>query len=353
MIRNIDIANFKSIRNLSLNCKKVNIFIGKPNVGKSNILECLTAFGNLKAEEVRLENIRNLFYDQDIDNCINISVDNFSHFVRFEKKENLFFSYFLNSLNLPSTLKNGLNPEFSTKIERASFFKELDKNKSQSGSRIHFNDLADSQNYNQIYKMNAPRIKKYSFKKFRLKNGDAYRQENGDALNNPYGENLFEILKNDKNLRKEVSKLFEDYGYNLIIDFVSNQAEIHKLVDNVSYKIPYSLIADTLQRMVFFIVAIRSNEDCSILLEEPENHSFPPYIRDIALEITKSNNQFFIATHSPYLFNTLLSECKKEELAVNVVSYENYQTKVKTLDEAQISEIMNFGVDAFFNIDSL
>lgn len=33
----VEIKNFKSIKDLRLDCKRVNVFIGKPNVGKSNI----------------------------------------------------------------------------------------------------------------------------------------------------------------------------------------------------------------------------------------------------------------------------------------------------------------------------
>jgi recombinational DNA repair ATPase RecF len=41
----VEIKNFKSIKDLHLDCKRVNVFIGKPNVGKSNILEGLGLFG--------------------------------------------------------------------------------------------------------------------------------------------------------------------------------------------------------------------------------------------------------------------------------------------------------------------
>ncbi len=41
----VEIKNFKSIKDLRLDCKRVNIFIGKPNVGKSNILEALGMLG--------------------------------------------------------------------------------------------------------------------------------------------------------------------------------------------------------------------------------------------------------------------------------------------------------------------
>ena len=40
-IKRLEIRNFKSIRHLTLNCNRINVFIGEPNVGKSNILESL------------------------------------------------------------------------------------------------------------------------------------------------------------------------------------------------------------------------------------------------------------------------------------------------------------------------
>ncbi|UFH52929.1 AAA family ATPase [Spirosoma sp. KNUC1025] len=43
----VEIKNFKSIKDLRLDCKRVNIFIGRPNVGKSNILEGLGLLGGI------------------------------------------------------------------------------------------------------------------------------------------------------------------------------------------------------------------------------------------------------------------------------------------------------------------
>ena len=39
MIQNLTIKNFKSIKDLNIPCKKLNVFIGEPNSGKSNIIE--------------------------------------------------------------------------------------------------------------------------------------------------------------------------------------------------------------------------------------------------------------------------------------------------------------------------
>ncbi|MBK7937047.1 MAG: AAA family ATPase [Lewinellaceae bacterium] len=45
LIKNLHIKNFKSVRDLSLDCDRINIFIGKPNAGKSNILEAISLLG--------------------------------------------------------------------------------------------------------------------------------------------------------------------------------------------------------------------------------------------------------------------------------------------------------------------
>lgn len=80
MIKSLEIKNFKSIKHLKLDCKRVNVFIGKPNTGKSNLLERVGIFSlpfvneNLK-EIIRFENLTNLFYDQDINEKIEITAD--------------------------------------------------------------------------------------------------------------------------------------------------------------------------------------------------------------------------------------------------------------------------------------
>ena len=55
MIKNVSIRNFKSIKELDFKAKRINVFIGEPNTGKSNILEALGMFSlvhNYKTGEV-------------------------------------------------------------------------------------------------------------------------------------------------------------------------------------------------------------------------------------------------------------------------------------------------------------
>ena len=83
LINTVQIKNFKSVKDLSFSAKRVNVFVGKPNVGKSNILEALSLFcaGYLKVDKklfeefIRLNNIRDLFYKRNSDNEILVSTD--------------------------------------------------------------------------------------------------------------------------------------------------------------------------------------------------------------------------------------------------------------------------------------
>ncbi|MFB0523347.1 MAG: AAA family ATPase [Candidatus Bathyarchaeia archaeon] len=66
--------NFKSVKDLTLNCRRVNLFIGEPNTGKSNILEALgllshMSYGVLRAF-VRFETTSNLFFDQNLEESL-------------------------------------------------------------------------------------------------------------------------------------------------------------------------------------------------------------------------------------------------------------------------------------------
>jgi len=75
MIENLRIWNFKSIRDLNLKCSRINVFIGEPNTGKSNILEALGMLsflghgGGLK-DFIRFETMPDIFYNKSIEDPI-------------------------------------------------------------------------------------------------------------------------------------------------------------------------------------------------------------------------------------------------------------------------------------------
>lgn len=146
--------------------------------------------------------------------------------------------------------------------------------------------------------------------------------------------------------------MFKEYNLSLVFDKASQSLKILQPEKKDIFLIPYNSIADTLQRIIFFKAAIASNNNSILLFEEPEAHSFPPYITHVTQEmIYKKDNQFFIATHSPFILNDLL-ENSREDLSVFVVNYKRNETKVKRLSENELHDIYQNGVDLFTNNES-
>lgn len=342
MFEKLHIENYKSIKELDLDCKRINLFIGEPNVGKSNILEAISLLEDGIGEHIRKENLRNLFFDQDDSTIVNVNT-----IVKKSLEQKKICLYF-NKQKEVFIYQNDYKPLIISSSKKT--FDDILEEEETSGRKMYDNKgtILEKKDKREYYKKGRPNVKSYLFRR----NMD-YNMPSEDliSLDYPYGKNLFQILRYNKDLLKLISTMFKKYGYGLVIDLGNNKMEIQKIVDNISYKIPYSLVADTLQRVIFHKAAIYSNKNNVLLFEEPENNSFPPYIRELAFDIIDSeSNQFFIATHSPYLFNTIVSEAPEKEVAVHIVSFDNFQTKVNTLSNEQIAEISNYGIDVFFNL---
>jgi AAA15 family ATPase/GTPase len=196
-------------------------------------------------------------------------------------------------------------------------------------------------------------IKKYNFQK-QTPHGKSY---NNSFLRPPFGDNLMEVLQTSPSaFRKEIGAFFTQNGYNLTLRTEEQKLEITKTLDGLTTAVPYSLIADTLQRMIFYLAAIESNTDSVLLLEEPEAHSFPTFVAQLGRHIVDSGtNQFFVATHSPYLITEILEEMLTDdeltpELAMFAAYYEDYQTKVYQLSEQEIVAVRADGLDVFYNM---
>jgi hypothetical protein len=164
------------------------------------------------------------------------------------------------------------------------------------------------------------------------------------------GSNLSSVLDSLEETKTEISDILALYGLKLSYDRASQEIKLLKTVSDSSiYLVPFNSIADTLQRIMFYKTAIASNENAILTFEEPEAHSYPPYISKITTDIIYSeSNQFFITTHSPYVLNELL-ENKKDDLGIYLIDFEDGETCVRELSEDEIDRVYQFGVDLFFN----
>ena len=82
-ITTLRIQNFKSIKDVEMKPRRVNIIIGEPNVGKSNILEAMSLLGGMAYDKspkfmegmVRYESANQLFYDNLSVNTIRVETN--------------------------------------------------------------------------------------------------------------------------------------------------------------------------------------------------------------------------------------------------------------------------------------
>ena len=161
-----------------------------------------------------------------------------------------------------------------------------------------------------------------------------------------------EIVANLPNLKLNLAALFHGYGLKMMFDSGSQQIKAMRENGLDMFLVPFSSLADSLQRLIFYKAAIDSNQNKVICFEEPEAHTFPPYISAVVNDIILDDrNQYFITTHSPYVMSSLL-ESAGDDLAVYVVDMDNNASIVTRLTDNQLQEAYDNGIDMFYNIEA-
>ncbi|MEY4875526.1 MAG: hypothetical protein RL708_675 [Bacteroidota bacterium] len=366
-IKNLHIENFKSIKNMDLECSRINIFIGEPNVGKSNILEALALLSPLYSslnqqlnkkflnEFIRYESIRNIFYDMDVQQKIVVETDKSFALVRYQPNNINSAEFFV---GFQSWVKEIFEEPFAGNLQamqfrfedlqRTNFSTLLDNSSISPFEQLYFSLSSEGQlhQYNLSLNSNNP-IKKYHFVK------NIPTQNQFPRFLTPNGDNLYRIVRYNEAISDFAIDFFERQKLDFLFNDEKLEFEPAKIVKRIKVPFPYSLTADTFQRMLFYMAAIKSNSNSILVLEEPEVHSFPIYVSMLAEEIVKStNNQFFIATHSPYLLNDIIENAPMDDVSVFLCGYKDYQTYAKKMTSEQLSELLNYGVDIFYNLNS-
>ena len=354
-IDNIEIKNFKSIRHQKIEgCQRINVFIGYPNVGKSNILEALSLFSIDRPHAdfsafVRMKELTTLFFDGNINDKIEIRLNKRNRIITSvsESDNGVIFVWQLSHDDYSFDRMSSDDKLY----HMLSYIKTQDRNEVLSWDSIFKRRPRSPEFYKELESDSLYPIKKYSFEKNIVHINGKY-----DSLSTSNGENIFDIIYTHPEIRKEISNLFEIYNLKLLYNSTEKRFSILKnLSDAVIFSIPYELVADTLQRLIFYKTAILSNKDSILLFEEPESHMFPPYISKFTNDIIfdKNDNQYFIATHSPYVLNDFMDNLKSDQLAIYIVTNksETGETEIHRMKEQDMHEAYQFGYDFFMNID--
>jgi len=316
LIKRLAIENFKSIRSLELECRRVNVFIGEPNTGKSNILEALGLLSLMAYREnpslfVRMKRPQELFHNYNIREPIRIAVDE-DEVVGKHDIENDVARFYVKGqveallvIGADGVSFVGLTPDF---VKRLMFY--------------------------------------------RFTPDTTFRRKHQAFLLPPDGHNLPSVLAFNSSLRSMISEILQDYGYRLMIDLHRATLEIAWELGDVLWRLPYELLSDTLRRLIFHLAAIESNEGAVITMEEPEAHAFPAYTKYLAERVALDDrNQYFITTHNPYFLLSLVEKTPVKELAVYVTYLRGYETRAKLLSEDELEELLDLASAVFFNLD--
>ena len=298
-INEVLIENFKSIKKLQFDCKEINIFIGEPNVGKSNILEALSVFSEP------------------------IAGGNPTKFIRMKTDEDLFYFH---DVTREIIINAGGDYQFS-------------------GKRKHSREY----NFDYIKRIEKSAFRYYKYDKI-IESSDFM-----DYLLPANGSNLLVTLTYFPEIRKIITNILNKYDLKLLIKQAEQKLSLYKELDEGTvFDLHYDLLSDTLLRMIFYYVAILSNKDAVLIFEEPETKSFPEYTKELAYEISrnKNNNQYFISTHNIYMLIKVLEKTQIEKIAVNLVFFNKKEnrTDLVTLSNDEIQEALEMDIDFFLNI---
>lgn len=329
MIKELNIKNFKSIKDLKMSCKKLNVFIGEPNSGKSNIIEALAlqsqnAIGQeLNKNMFRYKTLGNLFYDYNISKAIEVNTG--------EKHTKLEYA-----INEQGASLNSFNFYLDANI--------IDKNDTNNYIRLKHNGTV------QLDAMHGnTNVRYYEFKRL-----DKFNIGYNPNLTVPNGDNIPTLLLSNQELKKWVSGLFHSFGYKLMLKPEDGEMSMAKDINEELYEYPYFTISETLQRLIFYTLAVKSNKNNVLLFDEPESNMFPFYIKEFAERIADDKtNQFFISTHNPYLLGSLLEKSNKDDIAVFIAKMVKYETTIHPCNQEQIDELLTLDIGSFFNLDNI
>ena len=281
MLTKVNIKNFKSVRDLSFDARRVNLFIGEPNTGKSNILEALAllspeTFGSSAAEVLRYKEMSDLFYDQKVTKEITVEADNWKMLVRFDSPR------FVGTLFWKSS-------DGSSEIPKGGFEKGPVLMKSEFPTSNYIN------------------IKFFKFKPL-----SDFNNSLPGTLISHFGDNLVSVISSNEKANERVKGLVRSLGYRLHFKPTDNELFLTKERDDELYSFPWTTVSETLRRIVFYMAVLETNTNSTLLLDEPEANTFPFYTTYLAERIAlDETNQFFLTTHNPYILESIAKHQSK------------------------------------------
>lgn len=332
MLNNIEIINFRGIKHLTINnLKNINIFLGKPNTGKTTVIEAI-ACGITKNPRylILLSYIRDVIRDDDI-------------------FESLFYDY---NINVPIVLNTQIdNNNYGVEISPYKQDKEIiisdDKTEEIYNTEINsllYNISNNEKNTNSIISY-TKEDKKINIKISNIRiNFNNYNVDfiSNYNINYDLSGNLKSILSNNK--KKEQFKTLYTKFDNRIKDirFIENKVAVELV--NLTHTINIKSMGKGFQTYLKIIASMVAGNKY-IIIDEIENGMHFESIRILLeniLSLSREYNlQFFITTHNKELLdilNNILNENNHNDM---LSVYNTY------IDDKNNIDIVNYTQEKF------
>ena len=341
MITNILIKNFKSLKDVSIAVKSLNLLMGLNGMGKSSFIQMLLLLmqsDNLEKNSIDLNgSLTNIGQGQDA--LYQFSFDDFIEFgLCLNEKEK--FNWKLRY----QTDKDKLTAEIGHESNSMQHFRDC-TNKFQfiSAERIGAQDLYDASNVIVSDKKHIGLWGEYAAyylnvfgDKYKVKKTLQHKNATSNTLSAQINAWLSEIspgiMANTKYIR-EINKVILDYQFTLECG-TTNCFKSKNVGFGITYVLPV-------------LLSLLTVEDKKIIvIENPESHIHPRGQAELGKLIAlaaQAGAQLFVETHSDHILNGIRIAVKEKDIdkdSVNILYFDK-----KTTDSEQYSQITPIKVD--------
>jgi hypothetical protein len=333
MITSLSIERFKSIRSLSIDCRKVNVFIGAPDTGKTNLLEALYLLSRLG-------------WNQPLDGSLRIRPE-----MGFDA---LFYRQFFDQ---PLVIRMVLSPPLPANYQ----FQDLVFSAAirDGGQRLSLSlepgglgrFVVNFGKERQIPVLDWLRFYSYTQSEHWQYSAGGHR---GSVLVTvPHGANLLYIARHTGGVYEFLKEIVGGLSWRVKFDqgqrtFRLSEVRADEIVD---YNL--DLLSDSLKRLFFYGAILKTSENAVLVLDEPDVFAFPPYPKTLGEMIgADTSNQFFLTTHNPYFLAGLTAKTRIEDLAIFVCHRDaEGATSATMLSPEAVARVIELGASVFFNLD--
>jgi hypothetical protein len=331
VIETLSIERFKSIKSLSIPCRKVNVFIGAPDTGKTNILEalgflCGLGWGWSLGASLRLRSelgFDPLFYRQFFDQPFQISLHLGTPPAAHQAQQ----------VTVNAAIAGG--PDRRLEIS-ASSYGSLTVN---FGGAWHIPAL----DWIRLYSYTTSEHWQYN---------SGYHRGTKE-ITTPHGYNLLYIARHNARVYEFLKDTVAGLNWKLRFDQAQRTFRLSEVRQDEILDYNLDLLSDSLKRQFFYGAILHSSEEVTLVFDEPDVFAFPPYPKALGEMIgADRSNQFFLTTHNPYFLAGLVEKTPAEHLAL-FVCYRDKEgaTGARLLSHEDTAKVVELGASVFFNLD--